>query len=56
MNELMKILIERDGYSISDATAEIESMRDRVVNDGENPDEILYEYGLEPDYVFDLLY
>jgi hypothetical protein len=31
----------------------ISYMRERF-NDGEDPEEILYEYGLEPDYVIDL--
>jgi len=33
----------------------IKEMHDRVL-DGEDPEEILYEEGLEPDYVIDLLY
>jgi uncharacterized protein (DUF433 family) len=38
-----------------DEVAEIiEDMTSRV-HDGEDPDDVLDDYGLEPDYVFDLL-
>jgi uncharacterized protein (DUF433 family) len=32
----------------------IKEMKERF-NDGEDPEEILREYGLEPDYIFDIL-
>jgi len=32
----------------------IAEMRERV-SDGEDPEDVLHEYGLEPDYVFDIL-
>lgn len=44
------------GISFADALVEVELMHERVVKDNENPEEILYEYGLEPDYVLDLLF
>ena len=48
MTTIEKTLITRDGYSKAEA-------RERVAN-GENPEEILYEdFGLEPDYIFDLI-
>jgi len=52
---LLKALMAHD-YSREEALAEIEHMRDRVLNDGEDPDEVLYDYGLEPDYVIDILH
>jgi len=52
---LLKALMNND-YSRKDALEEISSMRDRILNDGEDPEEVLYEYGLEPDYVMDLLF
>ena len=55
MNELKKVLMERDGMSQEEATNEINEMHERVMQ-GENPEEILYEIGLEPDYIFDLIY
>lgn len=33
----------------------IDEMRDRVVIDNEYPDDVLADYGLEPDYIFQLL-
>lgn len=33
----------------------IEEWRDMILIDGENPEELLRDEGLEPDYVFDLL-
>lgn len=54
MNKVVKILIDRDGFTLKDAINEITEMRERVLN-GEDPEEVLYEIGLEPDYVFDIL-
>jgi hypothetical protein len=52
---LLKALMAND-YSPEEAKEAIEEMRNRVLNDGEDPDEVLYEYGLEPDYVMDILH
>lgn len=52
---LLQALINND-YSPTEAKELIVEMRNRVLNDGEDPDEVLYEHGLEPDYVMDLLY
>ena len=38
----------------AEAIAEIKAMRQEVL-DGADPEELLYDIGLEPDYVFDLL-
>lgn len=55
MNELMKILVERDDLTWSEAEELVEEARQRV-RDGEDPEEILREdFGLEPDYIFELL-
>lgn len=55
MSELKKVLMERDGMSDREANEVIKEARERVY-DGEDPEEILMdEFGLEPDYVFDLL-
>lgn len=52
---LINVLIKRDGISRLDAGNIIREARVRVFN-GENPETILYEeFGLEPDYIFDLL-
>lgn len=43
------------GNPIEEVDDIISSMRDDVL-EGNDPEEILEEYGLEPDYVFDLLF
>lgn len=54
---IIKILINRDGMSRLEAEKAIRHIRERVLIDGENPEEILLnELGLEPDYIFDLIY
>ena len=52
--ELLNILMRRDGMTRAEAIAEIKAMRQEVL-DGADPEELLYDIGLEPDYVFDLL-
>jgi len=52
--ELLTILIKRDNLSKAEASSLISDMRQAVL-DGENPEELLYDIGLEPDYIFDIL-
>lgn len=52
--ELLKILMKRDNLSKAEALDQIEEMKQAVLA-GENPEEVLYDIGLEPDYVFDIL-
>lgn len=53
---LLQVLMRRDGLSEYDAKCAIEEARDRVLEDGDDPETVLMEeFGLEPDYVFDLL-
>ena len=53
---LIQALIRSEQAETADEAQKIVSeMRERVINNNEDPEEILYEYGLEPDYVFDLL-
>jgi hypothetical protein len=52
---LLSALMAND-YSREEALEEISSMRERILNEGENPEDVLYEYELEPDYVMDLLF
>jgi len=54
MNEVVKILINRDGLTKEEAITEVNDMRARAYS-GEDPEEILYEIGLEPDYIWDIL-
>lgn len=53
---LLEVLCRRDGLSREEAAEEIEAAREAVLLDGEDPEEVLADwFGLEPDYVFDLL-
>ena len=55
MRELKKVLMERDGISSKEADEVIADAKQRVW-DGEDPEEVLAdEFGLEPDYIFDLM-
>lgn len=52
---LKQVLMRRDELSAAEADELIARARERV-HDGEDPEEVLEEeFGLEPDYVFDLL-
>lgn len=51
---LLTALMNRHGIDKEDALEMLFEMKERV-NDGEDPEEVLYEEGLEPDYIFDLL-
>lgn len=54
-SSLLSVIMRRDGLSRSDAIEQINEAREMVAN-GADPEEVLYdEFGLEPDYVFDLL-
>ena len=53
MNALLAALTRR-GYCLDDAREEIAYMVESI-HDGADPEELLYDVGLEPDYVFDLL-
>lgn len=54
-NRLVSILMRRDGMERDDAEDLLQDAR-AAVEDGEDPEEILADwFGLEPDYVFDLL-
>jgi len=52
---LVKALMEGHDMSRDEAKEVIEEMRIRVLDENEDPEEVLYEYGLEPDYIHDLI-
>ena len=55
LTEVEKVLIDRDGMSPEEAREALLEAKLRVC-EGEDPEEILHdEFGLEPDYIFDLL-
>ena len=43
------------GISSEDAEHLIKEMKLQVLLHGEDPEEVLYENGLEPDYLFEIL-
>ena len=54
-NEIVRILMRRDGMERDDAEDLLQDAR-AVVEEGEDPEDVLADwFGLEPDYVFDLL-
>ena len=54
MTELVRIFMERDGMTRKEAEELRKEMQERM-KEGEDPEEILHEEGLEPDYIMDLL-
>ena len=61
MNEIKRILMDRDDLTSSEADKELEMMREdfySISESGgsiEDVEELLYSEGLELDYIFDLL-
>lgn len=53
VTEVERVLIQ-DGMTAEEAREELISLRKQVA-EGEDPEELLYEIGLEPDYIFDLI-
>lgn len=54
LESVQTILMRRDGMTRDEARDAINEMRQRVM-DGEDPEELLHEIGLEPDYIWDIL-
>jgi hypothetical protein len=55
MESLLEVLMERDGLSRAQALRQIEEAREEV-REGADPEEVLADwFGLEPDYLYDLL-
>lgn len=60
MNEIIKVLMERDGMSEKEATDVFNDLQDQfneflADGDTESAHEILYDIGLEPDYLMELI-
>lgn len=47
-------IMQRDDVDLENADILVREMRD-LVDDGENPEEVLFDYGFEPDYFMDIL-
>lgn len=55
LNRLERVLVERDGVTPDEARSQCDDAKERVL-EGEDPEEILRnEFGLEPDYIVDIL-
>ena len=55
MDSLKKTIMRRDGLSAAEADEMIAEAKEAIAN-GADPEDILYsDFGLEPDYIFDLL-
>lgn len=55
MNNLFKALVSSgQAADLEEAKIIVAEMKLRV-EEGENPEEVLYEHGLEPDYVFEII-
>lgn len=50
----LKQALLNQGHDSEDVKEIMEEMLERVL-DGEDPEEVLFEFGLEPDYVLDLI-
>jgi len=53
MTNLLKVLIQKES-SVEAAKSVLKGMIEEV-NEGADPEEVLFDYGLEPDYVIDLV-
>jgi hypothetical protein len=54
LESVESILMRRDGMTRDEAREMIRDMQQRAA-DGEDPEELLHEIGLEPDYVWDII-
>lgn len=54
MSELTKALMNRDDLTLKEALLVVQDMQKRILA-GENPEEVLFDEGFEPDYIFDVI-
>jgi hypothetical protein len=52
--DIKETLMSRDGLTSDEADEEIERMREEI-EEGADPEDVLFDTGLEPDYLEDLL-
>lgn len=55
MTLIEALINSRNAADEKEAALIVGEMSNRVYDDGEDPEEVLADYGLEPDYVMDLL-
>lgn len=54
LESLESIFTRRDGMTLDEARERVQEMRDEVA-EGADPEEVLHDVGLEPDYLWELL-
>lgn len=55
VESILEVLMRRDGLTKDEAQERIDEAKQMVL-DGDDPEEVVhYEFGLEPDYIFDIL-
>ena len=55
MTELERVMMRRDDLTLEEVREMIEEAK-MLIADGDDPEDVLREeFGLEPDYIFDLL-
>jgi hypothetical protein len=55
VESILEVLMRRDGLSKDEALERIDEAK-QMVADGDDPEEVVhYEFGLEPDYIWDLM-
>jgi pentatricopeptide repeat protein len=55
MTLINALIRSEQAENVEDAMDLVKEMRNRVIEHNEDPEDVLYEYGLEPDYVMDLI-
>ena len=56
-NGIVEVLMNRDGMTRKEAQERLDEVREWFDPSSDDPDEVLMEeFGLEPDYIFDLLW
>jgi hypothetical protein len=54
LTELCLAIMNREDCTQEEAEELVQEMKERV-RDGEDPEEVLFDEGFEPDYIFDIL-
>ncbi len=57
MTKLEQILVNRDEITLEEARRQIQEVREMIIDGKERPEDALLDYlGVEPDYLFDVLF
>lgn len=56
MSSLLEAIISREDCSMEEAELLLEDIREEIkVRSDESPEDVLFEFGFEPDYLFDVI-